>query len=44
LALEYAVHAIPSADHAMILPVEPAHDAGPVATNRFPFQDTEFAP
>ena len=44
MALEYAVHAIPSADHAMILPVEAAHDAGPVATNRFPFQHTEFAP
>jgi hypothetical protein len=44
LALEYAVHVIPSADHAMILPVEHAPDAGPVATNRFPFQETEFAP
>ena len=44
LALEYAVHAIPSADHAIILPVEAAHDAGPVATNRFPFHETEFTP
>jgi hypothetical protein len=43
-AVEYAVHVIPSADHAMILPVDAAHDAGPVAMNRFPFQDTEFAP
>ena len=43
-ALEYAVHVIPSADHAIILLVDAAHDAGPVATNRFPFHDTEFAP
>jgi hypothetical protein len=43
-ALEYAVHDIPSADHAIILPVEAAHDAGPVATNRFPFHETEFTP
>ena len=42
--VEYAVHEIPSADHAIILPVEYPDDAGPVATNRFPFQDTEFAP
>ena len=44
LALEYAFHEIPSADHAMILPVDDVADAGPVATNRFPFQHTEFAP
>ena len=44
MALEYALHAIPSADHAIILPVEHAPDAGPVATNRFPFHEMEFAP
>jgi hypothetical protein len=43
-AVEYAVHVIPSADHAMILPVDAADDAGPVAMNLFPFHDTEFAP
>lgn len=42
--VEYAFHEIPSADHAIILPEEDALDAGPVATNRFPFQHTEFAP
>jgi hypothetical protein len=44
--VEYAVHEIPSADHAIILPDGADFDeyAGPVATNRLPFQDTEFAP
>jgi hypothetical protein len=44
LVVEYAFQEIPSADHAMIFPVEHAADAGPVAMNRFPFQETEFAP
>ena len=42
--VEYAFQEIPSADHAIILPVEPADDAGPVAIKRLPFQQTEFAP
>jgi hypothetical protein len=44
LVVEYAFHEIPSADHAIILPVEDDADAGPVATNRFPFHEIEFAP
>lgn len=43
-AVEYAVQVIPSGDHAIILPVEYVPDAGPVATNRFPFHETEFTP
>ena len=43
-AVEYAVQVIPSGDHAIILPVEYVPDAGPVATNRFPFHDIEFTP
>jgi hypothetical protein len=43
-AVEYAFQVIPSGDHAIILPVEYVPDAGPVATNRFPFHDTEFTP
>jgi hypothetical protein len=42
--VEYAFHEIPSADHAMILPVEHEDDAGPVAMNRLPFHAIEFAP
>ena len=42
--VEYAFQEIPSADHAIILLVEHAPDAGPVATNRFPFHEIEFAP
>jgi hypothetical protein len=46
LVVEYAVQEIPSADHAIIFPAVPDFDeyAGPVATNRLPFQETEFAP
>ena len=46
LVVEYAVHEIPSADHAIILPAGADFDeyAGPVATNRLPFQQTELAP
>jgi hypothetical protein len=46
LVVEYAVHDIPSADHAIILPAVPDFDeyAGPVATNRLPFQHTDVAP
>ena len=41
---ENAVHFIPSADHAIILPVDNDEYAGPVAMNRLPFQDTDFTP
>ena len=44
LAEEYAFHEIPFADHAIILLVEHEADAGPVAMNRLPFHETEFAP
>ena len=43
-AEEYAFHEIPSADHAIMLLVEDESAAGPVAMNRLPFHDTEFAP
>jgi hypothetical protein len=42
--VEYAFHEIPSDDHAIIFPLEHPADAGPVATNRFPFHEIEFAP
>ena len=44
IAVEYPVHEIPSADHAIILPVEHEAAAGPVAMNRFPFHAIELAP
>jgi hypothetical protein len=44
LVVEYAFQEIPSADQAIMLPVEHAPEAGPVATKRFPFHDIEFAP
>jgi hypothetical protein len=44
LVVEYAFQEIPSADHAIILLVEHAPAAGPVATKRFPFHEIEFAP
>ena len=43
-AVEYAFHEIPSADHAIILPVEHEAAAGPVAMNLLPFHATELAP
>ena len=44
--VEYAVQDIPSADHAIIFPAVPDFEeyAGPVATNRLPFQHTDVAP
>jgi hypothetical protein len=44
--VEYAVQEIPSADHAIIFPAVPDFEeyAGPVATNRLPFHDTDVAP
>jgi hypothetical protein len=46
LVVEYAVQEIPSADHAIIFPAVPDFEeyAGPVATNRLPFQETDVAP
>ena len=41
---EYAVHFIPSLDHAITFPAEVNEYAGPVAIKRFPFQQTDFTP
>jgi hypothetical protein len=42
--VEYEFHEIPSLDHAIIFPLLPDEYAGPVATNRLPFQEIEVEP